>query len=84
MVGWYCKTSCFGKVTVKVVPFIITMCRNVATMHLYKSTYQRKADTGTCLMSVHLIKTLEDSFHIGRRNVTAGIEDGQTVVLFRL
>ena len=60
---------------------IITVCRNVATMHLYKSTYQRKADTGTCLMSVHLIKTLEDSFHIGRRNVTAGIENRQAIVL---
>ena len=63
---------------------IITMCRNVATMHLYKGTYQRQSDTGTGLMPVHLIEALEDGFHIGRRNVAAGIEDGQTVVLFRL
>ena len=53
-------------------------------MHLYKGTYQRQSDTGTGLMPVHLIEALEDGFHIGRRNVAAGIEDGQTVVLFRL
>ena len=64
--------------------FLVTACRNVTTMHLYKGTYQRQSDTGTGLMPVHLIEALEDSFHIGRRNVTAGIEDGQTVVLFRL
>ena len=46
--------------------------------------YQRQSDTGTGLMPVHLIEALEDGFHIGRRNVAAGIEDGQTVVLFRL